>query len=609
MLPVVVIACVVLSGWVIWTHNEEHLFVSTHPDQAHEHGAALPWHSDQFLGALVISTMLLLFYGVITPAFDHDNSFHLALIVAWSALCFASLALVLVLSFMNPSDGVPFKHVDVSLLDAKTRSRLFAHVCPTCPPEAMFYSGVNRYHCRRCNKCITDFDHHCTFLNACIGKGNYGVFLAMLVIFNILMMLTVAVSVYAITEARKADGSVNLDTWGRSLFITLVVIFGVFGVVSLMLLACLLQANVAMQWRAYRSGQFVSTFSELPDRLYADVKAVKTLQELVQSNVFPTLKWNQQRVFTVLVQNFLRQQEHRVQRNSGSTRERSSTFGQPADEPTQQELFHEQWAGVPNVDLEDTALWTAFRMFDFNGNKKIDKAEFEVTTRRAVFEMDSVQLTLKALDIDMSVEEVDALLAEHSGEDGSIDWVSFQVLMRDNKTQLRTSELIKRDDLVRVFKLIDRRHVGKISLSDLKQLRAELERDVADDVLTDLLGWADKDGDGDLGEEEFINAVLGRDRVEQQHPHALSSTDWRRGGTTWLEESLDSNLAEKAAEDFGDFGRPSYEVSELESSLRSGEVCDLENRTSTDGLLQGDTVEIEMTEVGEVEVVNAVATV
>ena len=36
-------------------------------------------------------------------------------------------------------------------------------------------------HCRRCDKCVADFDHHCVFLNNCIGGHNYRCFVACLV--------------------------------------------------------------------------------------------------------------------------------------------------------------------------------------------------------------------------------------------------------------------------------------------------------------------------------------------------------------------------------------------------------------------------------------------
>ncbi|CAD8082900.1 unnamed protein product [Paramecium sonneborni] len=41
------------------------------------------------------------------------------------------------------------------------------------------YVKENTKHCKHCNRCCQDFDHHCKWVNNCIGKLNYKIFMMM----------------------------------------------------------------------------------------------------------------------------------------------------------------------------------------------------------------------------------------------------------------------------------------------------------------------------------------------------------------------------------------------------------------------------------------------
>lgn len=54
-------------------------------------------------------------------------------------------------------------------------------------------------HCGRCNKCIPGYDHHCIYLNTCIGTRNYPLFVGLLSCAILLLLTQQIVSGYALS--------------------------------------------------------------------------------------------------------------------------------------------------------------------------------------------------------------------------------------------------------------------------------------------------------------------------------------------------------------------------------------------------------------------------
>lgn len=61
------------------------------------------------------------------------------------------------------------------------------------------------YHCNRCNRCTENFDHHCLYLNSCIGGKNYELFISIVMIFLLFMLNLIGQNVWLFVAASSND--------------------------------------------------------------------------------------------------------------------------------------------------------------------------------------------------------------------------------------------------------------------------------------------------------------------------------------------------------------------------------------------------------------------
>lgn len=60
---------------------------------------------------------------------------------------------------------------------------------------------------------------------------------------------------------------------------------------------------------------------------------------------------------------------------------------------------------------------------------------------------------------------------------------------------------------MKAFRLFDDDNTGKISFQNLKRVAKELGENMTDEELREMIAEADRDGDGEINEEEFFRIM------------------------------------------------------------------------------------------------------
>merc|ERR1719359_1083054 len=85
---------------------------------------------------------------------------------------------------------------------------------------------------------------------------------------------------------------------------------------------------------------------------------------------------------------------------------------------------------------------------------------------------------------------------------GNIEFMEFLEMMT-----IKMAERDPREEILKAFRLFDDDSTGKISLKNLKRVARELGETMTEEELQEMIDEADRDGDGEINEDEFLRIM------------------------------------------------------------------------------------------------------
>ncbi|CAL6017326.1 Centrin [Hexamita inflata] len=141
------------------------------------------------------------------------------------------------------------------------------------------------------------------------------------------------------------------------------------------------------------------------------------------------------------------------------------------------------------TDDQEREIREAFDLFDTNRQSSIDYYEARVCMR--------------ALGFDVPHSEMKQIMAYYDKQ--KTNRLSFEQFH-----EVLTEKIQQRDpveEMIKAFQLFDDDNTGKVTLKNLKRVARDLGENISDEELLAMINEFDRDGDGELDQEDFI-AIL-----------------------------------------------------------------------------------------------------
>lgn len=174
------------------------------------HGLQLPLHPMQVAGWFVLLAVGVATFAVLVPALGGAaRQSLLVVLVTLFLLHVGSHATALLLDPADPALRSLHVQLAVPEFDRSKHTHVIENGrCHLCNIRT---NTPRTKHCSVCNKCVDHFDHHCKWLNHCVGGRNYVPFIVCVVSAVLASLVVVALAVRSLFLFKHAFHSQNFS--------------------------------------------------------------------------------------------------------------------------------------------------------------------------------------------------------------------------------------------------------------------------------------------------------------------------------------------------------------------------------------------------------------
>mmetsp|Transcript_18789 Transcript_18789/g.52353 ORF Transcript_18789/g.52353 Transcript_18789/m.52353 type:complete len:388 (+) Transcript_18789:538-1701(+) len=231
---------------------------------ARRHGCERPFNIPQIVCVILYFFLLGGFYALASPAFL--EKWETAVVTSlYTIAVLAAAVLFLYTSCTDPSEyGTEVKDDEDQ------------YYCVLCQVHVKKQSK----HCRSCDRCVDGFDHHCKWLNNCVGAKNYWSFFLLVSVTCVMICIQFASGVYlfVISFTQKDVVRAHLySVYGDGLSLTsfrvLQVFYCVLDIAPAILLGELLFFHILLQYKGMSTYDYIMAQREAKAQAQAELEA------------------------------------------------------------------------------------------------------------------------------------------------------------------------------------------------------------------------------------------------------------------------------------------------------------------------------------------------